>query len=195
MILLMMKKNDDLSREAMNNIDDECDDDLTEEVISLPPETSETFTGIATYNQPSAIRDEELRDAVRSLNEKQCIAYDVMLSLCRNSIKSVNCLTKEIIEPIHIFVTGGGGCGKSHLIKTIYHTAVNTFKHSAVNPSLPTVLLMAPTGVAAVNISGTTINTALAIPKHTNLPPLPDQKKTLLRLSFSELKLLIIGNI
>ena len=191
------QENDDLSREAMNNIDDECDDDLTEEVISLPTETSQKFAGIATYNQPSAIRDEELRDAVRSLNVKQRIAYDVVLSWCRNSIKSVNCLTKEIIEPIHIFVTGGGGGGKSHLIKTIYHTAVNTFKHSAVNPSLPTVLLMAQTGVAAVNISGTAVNTALAIPKHTgiNLPPLPDQKKTLLRLSLSELKLLIIDEI
>ena len=43
------QENDDLSREAMNNIDDECDDDLTEEVISLPPETGQTFTGIATY--------------------------------------------------------------------------------------------------------------------------------------------------
>ena len=143
-------------------------------------------------------RDEELRDAVRSLNVKQRIMYDIALSWCRNSIKSVNCLTKETIEPIHIFVTGGGGGGgKSHLIRTIYHTAVNMFKYRAVNPSLPTVLLMAPTGVAAVNISGTTINTGLAIPKHAgiNLPPLPDQKKTLLRLSLSELKLLIIDEI
>ena len=80
--------------QAMNNIDDECDDDLPEEVISLPPETSQTFAGIATYNQPSAIRDEELRDAVRSVNVKQRITYDVVLSWCRNSIKSVNCLTK-----------------------------------------------------------------------------------------------------
>ena len=120
-----------------------------------------------------------------------------MLSWCRNSIKSVNCLTKETVEPIHIFVTGGGGGGKSHLIRTIYHTAVNMFKHGAVNLSLATVLLMAPTGVAAVNISGTTVNTALAIPKHAgiNLPPLPDQKKTLLRLSLSELKLLIIDEV
>ena len=47
------------------------------------------------------------------------------------------------------------------------------------------------------NIIGTTVNTALAIPKHAgiNLPPLPDQKKTLLRLSLSELKLLIIDEI
>ena len=192
------QENDDLSTETMNRIEDECAaDDLSEEVVSLPPETSERFTGIATFNQPSAIRDEELRDAVRSLNVKQRVTYDVVLSWCRNSIKSVNCLTKETVEPIHIFVTGGGGGGKSHLIRTIYHTAVNMFKHGAVNPSLPTVLLMAPTGVAAVNISGTTVNTALAIPKHAgiNLPPLPDQKKTLLRLSLSELKLLIIDEV
>ena len=71
------------------------------------------------------------------------------------------------------------------------------FKYSAVNPSLPTVLLMAPTGVTAVNVGGTTVNTGLAIPKHTgiNLPPLPDQKKTLLRLTLSALKLLIIDEI
>ena len=103
-----------------------------------------------------------------------------MMSCCLGveSWSSVNCLIKETIEPIHIFVTGGGG--KSHLIRTIYHTAVNMFKYSAVNPSLPTVLLMAPTGVAAVNISGTTVNTGLAIPKDAgiNLPLLPDQKKT-----------------
>ena len=127
----------------------------------MSPETSQTFAGIATYNQPSAIRD-ELRDAVRSLNVNQRITHDVVLSWCRNSIKNVNCLSKETIEPIHIFVTsGGGGGGKSHSIRTIYHTAVCL---STVNPSLPTVLLMAPTGVAAVNISGTTVNTGLAIP-------------------------------
>ena len=39
-----------------------------EEVVSLPPETSQRSAGIATYNQPSAIRDEELCDAVRSFN-------------------------------------------------------------------------------------------------------------------------------
>ena len=93
------QENDDMSREAMNNIDDECEDDLPEEVISLPPETSQAFAGIATYNQPSAITDEALRDAVRSLNVKQRITYDVMLSWCRNSIKSVNASLGILLSP------------------------------------------------------------------------------------------------
>ena len=56
---------------------------------------------------------------------------------------------------------------------------------------------MAPTGVAAININGTTINTALGIPKETgaNLKPLTDQNRTNMRLFFSELKLIIIDEI
>lgn len=136
-------------------------------------------------------------ESVRSLNRKQRLAFNSVLSWSRYMVKNVNCLNKEIIKPIFIFVTGGAGSGKSHLIRTIYHTTENMFKYCATNPALPTVLLMAPTGVAAVNISGTTVNTALAIPKDvgTNLSPLSDHKKTLLRLSFSQLRLIVIDEI
>ena len=101
-------------------------------------------------------------------------------------MKNFNSLKPEKVEPIHLFVSGGAGAGKSHLIKTIYHTAVKTFKHAPVNPELPTVVLMAPTGVAAISINGTTVNTALSIPKETGdtVPPLSDHKKTQLRMSF-----------
>ena len=69
------------------------------------------------------------------------------------------------LDPINLFVTGRAGAGKSHLIKAIYHTAVKTFRYSTINPERPTVALMAPTGVAAININGTTIHAALSIPK------------------------------
>ena len=54
-----------------------------------------------------------------------------------------------------LFITGGGGAGKSHLIKTIYHTVVKTYRHAPMNPENPTVLLAASTGVAVINIDGT----------------------------------------
>ena len=56
---------------------------------------------------------------------------------------------------------------------------------------------MAPTGVSAINIDGTTVNTGLAIPKQTgdNLLQMSDKKKTQFRLSLSELRLIIIDEI
>ena len=83
------------------------------------------------------------------------------------------------------------------MIKTIYHTAVKTFRHPPFNPELPTVLLMAPTGVAAINIDGTTVNIAVAIPKDTGdyLPAMSDQRKTQYRISQKDLKLVIVDEI
>jgi hypothetical protein len=66
-----------------------------------------------------------------------------------------------------------------------------------MNPELPSVLLMVPTGVAAININGTTVNTALAIPREcgNNVLAMSDQRRTQMRLSFAELKLIIIDEI
>jgi hypothetical protein len=163
-----------------------------------PTQSNEPSTGTITYhNQPSEISDDELRKSVRSLNPKQRCAYDIVLSWCRRLIKNMNSLKPVEVEPIYLFITGGGGAGKSHLIKTIYHTAVKTFRHPPFNPELPTVLLMAPTGVAAINIDGTTVNTAVAIPKDTGdyLPAMSDQRKTQYRLSLKDLKLVIVDEI
>jgi len=47
---------------------------------------------------------------------------------------------------------------------------------------MPTLLMMVPTGVAAVNIDATNINTGLAIPKDlgNNLRPLSQQREQFL---------------
>ena len=70
-------------------------------------------------------------------------------------------------------------------------------KHAPANPELPSMLLMDPTGVAAINTNGTTVHTALAIPREcrNNVPAMSDQKRTQMRLSLAELKLIIIGEI
>ena len=163
-----------------------------------PLQSNEPSMGIISYhNQPSEITDDELRQSIRSLNPEQRYAYNIVLSWCRKLIKNMNSLKPVEVEPIYLFLTGGGGAGKSHLIKTIYHTAVKTFRHPPCNPELPTVQLMAPTGVAAINIDGTTINTGLAISTETGdyLPAMSDQRKTQCRLSLKDLKLVIIDEI
>ena len=62
----------------------------------------------------------------------------------------------------------------------------------------PKVLLLASTGVAAVSIDGTTIHSALHEPVRyfeRNLPGLIDKMKSSLRYKYSELKVLVIGEI
>ena len=59
------------------------------------------------------------------------------------------------------------------------------------------VLLIAPTGVAAININGTTVNSALGIPPNNkmDLPSLSSEKKCTLRNMYLELQAVIIDEI
>ena len=194
------QENEDLHSEMQDDSmpEESFNEQLPSHLASTSDQTEQHSTlGITTHNQPTQISDDELRQCVRSLNKRQRYAYDIVLTWCRNKLKNMNSLKPEELEPIYLFITGGAGAGKSHLIKTIYHTVTKTLSHAPMNPELPTVLLMAPTGVAAINIDGTTINTALAIPVQTgdNVPAMSDQKKTQMRLSLSELKLIIIDEI
>ena len=91
------------------------------------------------------------------MNAQQRDAYNIVLSWCRNKVKNMNSLKPVDIKPIYLLITGGAGTGKSRFFKTIYHTATKTSRHGITNPEKPTILLMAPTGVAAFNINGGTI--------------------------------------
>ncbi len=208
--LQIMQNNQGNAIHSFDVMNDQENADLRDEVpnISDPTEVfneqqpsqldcNPSCGAISYHNQPDEISDNDLRQLVRSLNSEQRFTYDIVLTWCRKLIKNMNSLKPQQVKPIHLFVTGGGGAGKSHLIKTIHHTALKTFRHTSFCGSLPTVLLMAPTGVAAINIDGMTINTALGIPKETGtyLPAMSDQRKTQYRLTLKEVKIIIIDEI
>ena len=82
------------------------------------------------------------------------------------------------IDPLHIFINGKGGCGKSHLLKTLFISLTKTLSYHTEESSKQKVLLLAQTGVAAININGTTIHSALKIPVGRfgkNVPQLIDK--------------------
>ena len=61
-------------------------------------------------------------------------------------------------------MSGPGGVGKSHVIRLIYSDTVKLLKLSdCFEPGDVTVLLTAPTGVAAFNIGGMTLHFALLL--------------------------------
>ena len=81
----------------------------------------------------------------------------------------------------------------------LYQTPTKTFRHGPEDPDKPSVLLLAPTGVAAISIEGrNTINSGFAISKNIfgeHVGPLSDERKSALTTKLSNLKLLIIGEV
>ena len=73
-----------------------------------------------------------------------------------------NLLSQNIttIQPLYLFLTGGAGVGKSFLTKILYQYLTKTFSYRNSSLDKRKVLLLSPTGVAAVNIDGTTIHSA-----------------------------------
>ena len=74
-------------------------------------------------------------------------------------------------------------------MKTICIFLKKTFNLYSGSPDKPKVLLFAPTGVAAININRTAINSGLSIPPYVNgytLPRLSDSERGRLRNLYSE---------
>ena len=110
----------------------------------------------------------------------------------RNSNKQVS------VDPLKLFITGRAGLGKSHLMKTICMFLTKTFNLYSGSPDKPKVLILAPTGVAAINIDGTTINSGLSIPPYVNgytLPRLSDSERGRLRNLYSDVLVVLIDEI
>ena len=102
-------------------------------------------------------------------------------------------------EPLHVFLSGGAGCGKSVVVDCVYQ---NLHRHlcssEGENPEDCRILLAAPTGKAAYNIKGVTLHQAFKINPHRSLTTqgvLKSAAKTTLSAQYKNLKVLIIDEI
>ena len=87
---------------------------------------------------------------------------------------------------------GSGGCGKFLLIESVFHSVSKALLYRRRDIVKPRVFLIAPTGVAAININGTAIHSALHIPCRPSFLPLNDKNKTEPRKRYSEVGLVSI---
>ena len=137
----------------------------------------------------------EYRALMRGLNCKQKQVVTFHRRWCKNAVISMK--TGQPIKPYRIFLSGPGGVGKSHVISLIHRDTVKLLQLSGqVQPDDVTVLLTAPTGIAAFNIEGMTVHSALllATSKFSNQPLTQDKLNTS-RTKLSNLQLLIIDEI
>ena len=81
------------------------------------------------------------------------------------------------------------------MIKILYSSDSKTLNFRTSSVEKPKVWLLAQTGVAVINISGTTIHSGLGIPvecKGMHVPKLSHKKICALRMKYEELKIIII---
>ena len=72
---------------------------------------------------PKIATDDEIAANIRSLHKKQHMMFDLLHQWARNYVKNVSSKKNLQITPLHIFLSGSGGTGKSNLVKTIYQVA------------------------------------------------------------------------
>ncbi|XP_042269742.1 uncharacterized protein LOC121898666 isoform X1 [Thunnus maccoyii] len=128
---------------------------------------------------------------IRSLNETQLAVFYQIRQWCLEKVLGKN------PDPFHIFITGGAGTGKSHLIKAIQYEAMRLLSTVCRHPDNISVLLTAPTGIAAYNLHASTIHHTFSIGKDVGLPytPLGEEKVNSLRAKYSDLQILIVDEI
>ncbi|XP_051814270.1 EF-hand domain-containing protein D1 isoform X1 [Acanthochromis polyacanthus] len=136
-----------------------------------------------------------VRKMFQSLNETQACVFYAVRQWCLRRVWG------QDPEPFHYFVSGGAGCGKSHVIKCIHEEATRILRQlprfrDAADMSQPTVLLTAFTGTAAFNIAGKTLHSVLKLPRSLE-PPYQGLGNALdeLRATLSSVEILIIDEI
>ncbi|XP_062573991.1 uncharacterized protein LOC134235839 [Saccostrea cucullata] len=131
---------------------------------------------------------DEMLPVLQNLNKAQTEIFYLLREWCLAKINGEKC------EPLHLFVTGGAGTGKSHLIKAIHYEASHLLSRIMPEPERVSVLLSAFTGTAAFNIGGNTLHHLFSLTKYLPLPyePLGEQSLSEMRVKIGDLQILII---
>ena len=139
---------------------------------------------------------EEYRQLLRGLNEKQRGIVMFHRDWCKKTVIALK--NGQPIVPYRVFLSGPGGVGKSHVIRLIHSDTIKLLRLAGtLQPGDVTVLLTAPTGVAAFNISGMTLHSALLLgcSKYAGFQPLSHDRLNTLRCKLSHLMLVIIDEV
>ena len=142
------------------------------------------------------IPPDQYREYMRGLNDEQRSIVMFHHDWCRKAILALK--EGRPVEPYHVFLSGPGGVGKSHVIKLVHSDTLKLLKLSgAFEPDDVIVLLTAPTGVAAFNINGMTLHSAFLLgrSKYSGFQPLSHERLNTLRTKLSRLMLVIIDEV
>jgi hypothetical protein len=151
----------------------------------------------------------DLGIAVSSFEERQVVINMMPEDQYLQTIRSLNTEQRDFFyhvvhwiktksEPLHVFLTGGAGVGKTVVIHAIYQTLLRFLNKGAdVNPDDPKIVLGARTGGAAFLIGGNTLHHLFSIPVSQGYGKtgIAHDKLNTLRCKFKHVRLVIIDEV
>ncbi|MEW8547603.1 MAG: AAA family ATPase [Candidatus Thiodiazotropha sp.] len=147
-------------------------------------------------HQTRLVSNPKWLDMISSLNDEQKKVHQFILEWCIKM--SMTNKTKERPPPFHLFLTGGAGVGKSHVVKTVVQTAKRLLNVGQGEDEI-TVMVCAFTGAAAFNVEGHTLHSAFHLPvgesKQDDYIRLSNEQLAAMRSKLGSLCILIIDEI
>ena len=102
-------------------------------------EHREKNTATAIFNfMPKILRDNDFAEGISSLNSKQREVFNAVHTWAKDYVK----YNGHNVQPVHIFLSGSGGTGKSHLVKVIYNAISKTLLYHSKDPEKPRALML-----------------------------------------------------
>ena len=174
-------------------------DDPDFSAIAPPEDAQPTDLGLqhAEYDHElSSVTTQEWLNMILSLNEEQKPVHQFVLEWCTKM--SLTYKTTQRPDPFHLFLTGGAGVGKSHVIKTIVQTVRRRLNVGQSEDDV-TVMVCAYMGSAAFNVDGYTLHSSFHLPlnekKNDDYIRLSNEQLSTMRSKLGNLCLLIIDEI
>ena len=134
--------------------------------------------------QPNILENAEFFAIRRQLNQEQA-------RIVKDVLRKKKC---DPNKPIHLFLTGGAGTGKTFTAKAIFQSLVRYYNAEMdYDPLQLKGLITAYTGKAAFNAGGVTLHFAFYMPfNKSNYLPLNSEKLDTLTKHFQQLRVLLI---
>ena len=87
---------------------DQLASEENEEEISLFG--NDDTSSSSTMSRPLLMNEDEINAKVCTLNSIQKQAFDVVINWVRNIIKYLSSIQQKVVDLVHLFLTGNGGC-------------------------------------------------------------------------------------
>ena len=179
---------DDIEENESPYIDDET---TAEEEIEDFEKTlkAEAKRVLSNYNSGSDLmKEEDYLEIINKLNDQQRAIFD-------DFVERINGDRED--NSFYLYIGGNAGTGKSFVLKAMINAAKMRGKRSGAELDKPVSLTIAPTGVAAYLVNGTTIESALGIQPTKDRAYLRNQpsKNSSLRFLYEDLIVIFIDEV